>query len=1232
MNRLLKLVLTLVIAVSCVLSSVGVSALPNVKQLPQSENLQDTSPTSYPPSGQSGNWTNPTNAYASNNTYATRLPILTSSLNPAATTNGTSHWLTASSAYSSDNVYATATYNIPTFRAAGTVATGNSTSLAIGQPTGTTSGDVLLCFLIDHSTTNANSAAPIGWHAIGYAYVSGIRFQLFSAVSGKNGLTGTSWTFGTTLTARCQGVILGFYGCDNSGYGGIDTPTFRQNASGTTGTTSITTTAINEMVIGAFASSANGATWSSETTGTMGTLIGTEWVDSAYSTYSSIAVAGKIWTSSGSTGASSATMSANTTNCGILLALKPASTMIQFISTGAATNGTTGSISPALPAGLVPNDVCVLVASTIAGGSITKNSDGSIAWSAVSGSPIDVTSGEKLYVWWGRYETGSTAPTLTPASDHSIGQIFAYRGVDTNSAIDVQATGTQTSTSTTFSFATGLTTGTNNDKVIVVCSSGYDTATAQFTNAWTNANLTDISDKTIIDSQTSSGGGGGFGVSDGNLATAGAVGTWATTLVTTSTQAYICFAFKPSTNYNATNLDQIYGTFGITGSTTITKVEVGYEAFATATQTMDIYTSANGGGAWSAAHNTGNLGTSDPDSYTYINVTEDQTWTWTLLNDTNFKLKVITHWVNGVPTWALDALVVRVTYSDSSNLTQNYTTYGISLTGDIVTKVEVGVEAYAASSEKVSLAVSSNGGSSWSSTQTSSALSGSDPNSTTWFDFTSAYSWTPTLLNNTNFQVQITWVTNGSYGTVYLDYIPVRVTYVIPPVGVSATDGTYTDKVTVTWTKSSGANAYKVLRGATNDSGTLGDVATYDDTAAGAPTITAGAADATDGASTSYVTCTLSGNSGNSGSTESYTVYASTDGGTTWTGASSGDNGNRGTTTLTFQWQMSDADSDAAYNTNLTSGTTNPFNATTGVPAPSITAGAASASDGTSTSYVTLSLSGQTGNAGAKRYFRCAVSMTGATTQYSTGNEGYIGTTTLTYQWQRSASDSDASYSDIGSATTNPYNDTAAPAGGAKRYFRCTVSMTGASNQNSTADEGWEATGSVSNTPDSSNLGYLFPSTTYYASGSAPSNPVVVGNCPFTITNCGTAPINLMIRCSDWTGGNTWIIVSGTPTGDQIKMVAYYEGENPASGLVLSNSDQDFYDNLAVGSPIAWLTLQDSGGSYKTLESSGDVAVLTLMADVGAELNWGFSILTGGTDGIFSDTVTKTGTITITAY
>lgn len=172
------------------------------------------------------------------------------------------------------------------------------------------------------------------------------------------------------------------------------------------------------------------------------------------------------------------------------------------------------------------------------------------------------------------------------------------------------------------------------------------------------------------------------------------------------------------------------------------------------------------------------------------------------------------------------------------------------------------------------------------------------------------------------------------------------------PANVDATDGDHTDKVVITWTKSTGATGYKVYEGE-NLLDTLGDVATYDDEAAAAPTITAGTGAATDGL-TAYVTLSLSGESANNGASRTYKVIA----------------------------LNATGDSDA-------SGT----------------------------------------------------------------NAGYRGVGSLTYQWQISAADSDADYSNISGATTEPYNHPVAHSDG--RYYQCVENATGASEQTSSADRGW---------------------------------------------------------------------------------------------------------------------------------------------------------------------------------
>ena len=125
--------------------------------------------------------------------------------------------------------------------------------------------------------------------------------------------------------------------------------------------------------------------------------------------------------------------------------------------------------------------------------------------------------------------------------------------------------------------------------------------------------------------------------------------------------------------------------------------------------------------------------------------------------------------------------------------------------------------------------------------------------------------------------------------------------------------------------------------------------------------------------------------------------------------------------------------------------------------AATITAGAAVASDGTSGAYVALSLSGNSISNGASGTYKVvAVNGTGDSADSST-DTGYKGYGTITYQWQVSAADSDANYSDIVAGTTASYNYTAAPDFPDARYYKCTISAVGASPQTTTADRGYKA-------------------------------------------------------------------------------------------------------------------------------------------------------------------------------
>jgi hypothetical protein len=143
------------------------------------------------------------------------------------------------------------------------------------------------------------------------------------------------------------------------------------------------------------------------------------------------------------------------------------------------------------------------------------------------------------------------------------------------------------------------------------------------------------------------------------------------------------------------------------------------------------------------------------------------------------------------------------------------------------------------------------------------------------------------------------------------------------PANFIATDGTYTDKVALSWNAVSGATGYDVWNGSVWID--VGNVLTYDDTAAPAPTINQNSTSASDGTSATYVT--LNSTAGTSaGSVIAYKVRAYNAGGD---GPESGtENGNRGVGSLTYQWQRSAGDSDGSYS-NLSGAVTSPFNDTT---------------------------------------------------------------------------------------------------------------------------------------------------------------------------------------------------------------------------------------------------------------------------------------------------------------
>ena len=135
---------------------------------------------------------------------------------------------------------------------------------------------------------------------------------------------------------------------------------------------------------------------------------------------------------------------------------------------------------------------------------------------------------------------------------------------------------------------------------------------------------------------------------------------------------------------------------------------------------------------------------------------------------------------------------------------------------------------------------------------------------------------------------------------------------------------------------------------------------------------------------------------------------------------------------------------------------------------------------------------------------------------------------------------------------------------------------------------------SITETTTSKAFGIVEVNTTYWAIGHTPDNPINDTHCTFIITNSGIA-CDLDIKVADFTGGVGWNIEeTASPAADEVMIYAFYSGQDPSAGLIVKNTDQEFYDALGVG----------------------------------AHIHWEFKILTGSS---FTDGAAKSATLTITA-
>jgi hypothetical protein len=214
-----------------------------------------------------------------------------------------------------------------------------------------------------------------------------------------------------------------------------------------------------------------------------------------------------------------------------------------WVSSGAV-SGAVSAITPALPASLATDDILFLVVQTRSGQAVSVANAAGGTWNLI-GQPQDgQTPGNKLSLWWSRYNGTQTAPTTSDSGDHQVGGIVAYRGcLATGDPYEALVnTGNSGATADTTFTSTGLVTLGVDRRYVVFAGRSFDTAGAQY-SAWTNADVANGSED--FDDGSTAGVGGGVAVWSAEKAAAGTIGATTATVAASTTDTWCELALLP---------------------------------------------------------------------------------------------------------------------------------------------------------------------------------------------------------------------------------------------------------------------------------------------------------------------------------------------------------------------------------------------------------------------------------------------------------------------------------------------------------------------------------------------------------------------------------------------------------------------------------------------------------------------------------------------------------------
>ena len=219
---------------------------------------------------------------------------------------------------------------------------------------------------------------------------------------------------------------------------------------------------------------------------------------------------------------------------------------ITFVNKGTWAAGTT-SISPGIPASMQAGDFMILQVHTCNQAVTTPSGWTQATTSPVSTGTANTAGGTRISVYYRWWQSGDAAPTVAVTGGTvTNGIIVGYRGVDPTTPFDgVTPVATTKATASTTLTMTGLTTATNNALIHWAVARDQDLNSTTAVTAFTNANLTGITE--THDQVVSTGVGGGIWTGRGFKTTAGATGDLTITQ-TSSIAVGITFALRPAPN------------------------------------------------------------------------------------------------------------------------------------------------------------------------------------------------------------------------------------------------------------------------------------------------------------------------------------------------------------------------------------------------------------------------------------------------------------------------------------------------------------------------------------------------------------------------------------------------------------------------------------------------------------------------------------------------------------